>query len=59
MLWVQKAIPRIPPRLLGPAIRLMGSRRFIEWSFDHYLAIAPPEFAGPAPSEARREPVPA
>jgi flavin-dependent dehydrogenase len=55
MLRVQKLIPRVPPRLLGPAIRLMGSRRFIEWSFDHYLAIAPPDFADPAPSAAPRE----
>jgi hypothetical protein len=23
----------------------MGSKRFIDWSFAHYLAIAPPEFA--------------
>jgi flavin-dependent dehydrogenase len=60
MLRVQRLIPRVPPRLLGPAIRLMGSRRFIEWSFNHYLAIAPPEFAGSAPAEtAPREPVPA
>jgi len=58
MLRVQKLIPRVPPRLLGPAIRLMGSRRFIKWSFDHYLAIAPPEFAGAAPDAvaAEREP---
>jgi flavin-dependent dehydrogenase len=46
MLRVQKLVPRVPPRLLGPAIRLMGSRRFVDWSFSHYLAIAPPEFAG-------------
>jgi menaquinone-9 beta-reductase len=60
MLRVQKLIPRVPPRLLGPAIRLMGSRRFIEWSFNHYLAIAPPDFADAAPAErARREAVPA
>jgi flavin-dependent dehydrogenase len=58
MLRVQKLIPRVPPRLLGPAIRLMGSRRFIAWSFNHYLAIAPPDFAGAAPDAgaARREP---
>jgi flavin-dependent dehydrogenase len=59
MLRVQKLIPRVPPRLLGPAIRLLGSRRFVEWSFNHYLAIAPPDFAGSAPSEAPREAVPA
>jgi menaquinone-9 beta-reductase len=46
MLRVQKLIPRVPPRLLGPAIKLMGSRRFIDWSFGHYLQIAPPEYAG-------------
>ncbi len=45
MLRVQKLIPKIPPRVLGPAIRLMGSRRFVEWSFRHYLNIAPPEYA--------------
>jgi flavin-dependent dehydrogenase len=56
MLRVQKLLPRVPPRLLGPAIRLMGSRRFVRWSFNHYLAIAPPDFAEPAPSEAPREP---
>ena len=46
MLRVQRLVPRIPPRILGPAIRLMGSRRFVDWSFGHYLHIAPPEFAG-------------
>ena len=39
---VQKLVPRVPPRLLGPLIRLLGSKRFVEWSFDHYLRIAPP-----------------
>ena len=46
MLRVQKLIPRVPPRILGPAVRLMGSKRFVEWSFNHYLAIAAPEYAG-------------
>jgi flavin-dependent dehydrogenase len=45
MLRVQKLVPKIPPRLLGPLVRLLGNRRFIEWSFSHYLQIAPPEFA--------------
>jgi flavin-dependent dehydrogenase len=45
MLRVQKLIPRVPPRVLGPLIRLMGSKRFIRWSFNHYLKIAPPDFA--------------
>ncbi len=46
MLRVQKLVPRVPPRILAPLIRLMGSKRFVDWSFDHYLKIAPPEFAG-------------
>jgi flavin-dependent dehydrogenase len=46
MLRVQKLVPRIPPRLLAPAIRLMGSKRFVDWSFRHYLGIAPPDFVG-------------
>lgn len=48
MLRVQKLVPRVPPRLLGPLIRLLGSKRFVEWSFNHYLAIASPAFAGEA-----------
>jgi flavin-dependent dehydrogenase len=46
MLRAQKLVPRVPPRLLGPLIKLMGSKRFVDWSFNHYLAIAPPEYAG-------------
>jgi flavin-dependent dehydrogenase len=48
MLRVQRLIPRVPPRLLGPAIRAMGAKRFVDWAFSHYLAIAPPEFTGSA-----------
>jgi menaquinone-9 beta-reductase len=54
MLRVQKLIPRVPPRILGPLIRLMGSKRFIRWSFNHYLEIAPPDFA--TSSEPRPHP---
>jgi flavin-dependent dehydrogenase len=46
MLRVQKLIPRVPPRILAPLIKLMSSKRFVDWSFRHYLRIAPPEFAG-------------
>jgi flavin-dependent dehydrogenase len=44
MLWVQRLIPRIAPRLLGRALRAMESRRFLDWSFGHYLNIAHPDF---------------
>jgi flavin-dependent dehydrogenase len=56
MLRAQRLVPRVPPRILGPAIRAMGSQRFVDWSFAHYLRIAPPEFAGeprPAPRPLR------
>jgi len=61
MLRVQRLIPRIPPRILGPAIRLMGSKRFVDWSFDHYLKIAPPDFVPSAddqdrPDQQQRDP---
>jgi len=46
MLRVQKLIPKVPPRILAPLIKLMASKRFVDWSFDHYLNIAPPEYAG-------------
>jgi flavin-dependent dehydrogenase len=48
MLRVQRLVPRLPPRVLGPLIRLLGAKRFVDWSFRHYLAIAPPGFAGSA-----------
>ena len=53
MLRAQRLVPRVPPRLLGPAIRAMGTQRFVDWSFRHYLNIAPPSFAGaPRPAPA-------
>ena len=45
MLRVQRLVPRVPPRVLAPAIRAMGTQRFVDWSFTHYLDIAPPSFA--------------
>ncbi|MEX2196362.1 MAG: NAD(P)/FAD-dependent oxidoreductase [Thermoleophilaceae bacterium] len=60
MLRTQRLVPRVPPRLLGPLIRAMGAQRFVDWSFNHYLGIAPPSFtAGPAPRPAQRADVPA
>ncbi len=43
MLRVQRLVPRIPPRLLAPLIRMVGLKRFVRWSFNHYLRIAPPD----------------
>ena len=50
MLRVQQLVPRVPPRLLAPALNGMASKRFVDWSFGHYLNIAPPEFAAPPAS---------
>jgi flavin-dependent dehydrogenase len=41
--------------LLGGSMRLMDHQRFIDWSFNHYRQIAPPEFAlGAGPSRSAR-----
>ena len=53
MLATQRLVPRVPPRVLGPALRAMASQRFVDWSFGHYLEIAPPSFALPPPAAAR------
>jgi flavin-dependent dehydrogenase len=45
MLRAQKLIPRVPPRLLARLVRLAGTKRVVDWSFGHYLKIAPPELA--------------
>ena len=55
MLRVQKLIPRVPPRVLGPMIRVFGAKRFVNWSFGHYLRIAHPDFAGLEAPKAERE----
>ncbi len=50
MLKVQRLVPKVPPRILGPALRGMSTDAFVRWSFDHYLNICPPETAAaPAP----------
>lgn len=53
LLGVQRLIPRVPPRLLALALRGIARDGFVGWSFDHYLKIAPPDFAGPTPAPRR------
>ena len=48
----QRLLPRIHPRLLPPAFGLLSRKTVADWAFDHYLRIAPPEFAGPPPAPA-------
>ena len=54
MLRAQQLVPRVPPRLLARALRAMQSKRFVDWSFGHYLRIAPPEFAAGEPPRVPR-----
>jgi len=56
LLRAQKLVPRVPPRLLNTGLGAMQSRRFLDWSFGHYLAIAPPEFATAGPPPRARNP---
>ena len=59
MLRAQKAVPHVWPRALQMVVHTVQHRRLAKAAFDHYLAIAPPEFAGPAPTpRLRRGPVP-
>jgi flavin-dependent dehydrogenase len=57
MLRTQRAVPRVPPRALAFALRRMESERFVRWSFDHYLNIAPPSFVGAEPRQAPSQPL--
>jgi len=45
LLRVQRLVPRVPPRLLAGALIGMSHRRFLDWSFGHYLRIAHPAYA--------------
>jgi flavin-dependent dehydrogenase len=54
MLRAQRLVPRIPPRLLAPMIRLLGTKRIVDWSFSHYLRIAPPDLAARSADDQQR-----
>ena len=45
LLFVQRLIPRIPPRLLAPLFRIYKTQRLIDLTFNAYLRLAPPELA--------------
>ena len=54
MLRTQKLVPRLHPRALRRVVGAMERRQLVDWSFGHYLRIAPPEFAGPTPAPRAR-----
>jgi flavin-dependent dehydrogenase len=45
LLRIQRLVPRVPPRVLAPSLRVIGTKRFVDWSFGHYLNIAHPDYA--------------
>jgi flavin-dependent dehydrogenase len=53
LLRAQRTLPKIPPRVLREMIRA-GRKPFIDWAFDQYIQIAPPDFAGPSPGERNK-----
>jgi menaquinone-9 beta-reductase len=56
MLQVQHLVPRLSPAALGAVTRSLGRPGLSHWAFRHYLDIAPPSFALPAPPEATAAP---
>jgi flavin-dependent dehydrogenase len=56
LLFVQKVLPWIPVRLLGPAFRIYKTQRLIDLTFDAYLELAPPSFvAEGAPARPQQD----
>ena len=45
MLRAQRAVPRLPARVQRGVVAAAGRKRFVDWSFGHYLEIAHPRFA--------------
>jgi menaquinone-9 beta-reductase len=45
MLRAQRTVPRFPARAQRGLVAAAGHKRFVDWSFDHYLEIAHPRFA--------------
>jgi menaquinone-9 beta-reductase len=57
MLRIQRLIPRVAPRLLGGGLRAIERKRFIDWSFGHYLQVAHPDFVAASSRPPRFETV--
>ena len=45
LLRAQRAVPRLPARAQRGLVAAAGRKRFVDWSFGHYLEIAHPRFA--------------
>ncbi len=53
MYYAQQSVRRLHGRPMDSLVRLFGRRRVSHWAFRHYLDIAPPSAALPAPGEER------
>jgi flavin-dependent dehydrogenase len=53
LFFAQQAVRRLHGRPMDALVRLYGRRGLAHWTFSHYLRIAPPDFALPAPPAAR------
>ena len=42
MLRAQRSVPRLPARVQRGLVAAAGRKRFVDWSFEHYLGIARP-----------------
>lgn len=58
MLRTQRLVPRVWPPLLHRFVRTMQHRRLVDWSFDHYFRIAPPDIVAAAPKPSPRAATP-
>ena len=56
MLRAQRAVPRFPARAQRALVAAAGRKRFVDWSFGHYLEIAHPRFAEQYSRQAKRVP---
>ncbi|MDQ3729015.1 MAG: NAD(P)/FAD-dependent oxidoreductase [Actinomycetota bacterium] len=45
LLHAQRTVPRFPARAQRGLVAAAGSKRFVDWSFGHYLEIAHPRYA--------------
>jgi len=54
MFRVQQLVPKLGPRALTGLTKAFERPFVSHWSFGHYLTIAPPSFALPAPPAAAR-----
>jgi len=50
MLRAQRLVPRLRPRALRGVVVAMTLKRLVDWSFLHYLRIAPPDIVSAAPA---------